>query len=374
MESKIRFRQSVIAMHCFLSSCIFYVHVVLVFSIEDLDYSWLPYGDVSGLDNVASTFNSEGAGLDDVPTTFNSEDGSLFSNDQPLGDETWDLNEEPSSQASFPLKDTQPSDLAFAPDSSFDNEDYAMILENPPADHLDDPPMSDDECHDLVDLPVGGPQPRSTDAGSDICALRREGDSSRNVPSNLKLQDVQRIPGFEPIFRGMSDSCIIYSDGRLPFGVCSSAEPEDSVYAAERFFGMLTWQLVDCTLGKFFHILSWSLFLHFGWLAGWREHEIPQVFRLMIRLTATQRHREYLRATSPPNFTAAVTGSRVRIPNGPITACRWMSWYFSVPASNEHRHRFRSDGTRCQPSRKKHLQMLPCFKRVPDEEPQPCPF
>ena len=281
----------------------------------------------------------------------------------------WDLNDEPPSEASFPLENISFADLTSAPITPIDNENYAMVLENPSTDDFADPLRSNDECLDPSNIPISRPQTRSIDPRLDICALRKEGSPPLNVPSNLRLEDVQRVPGFVPVFRGMSDSCIVYSDGLLPFGVCSSSQPEDSLYSREeRFWGLLTWQLTYCTLGKFFHVFSWSSSFAFGgWLArAW----FYQPLRLEIELTATQRHQEYLRVEAPPNITAAVTGSRVKAQIKPITACHWISWFFSVPTSNDNRHRFRSDRTRRQLWRKKHLEVLRCCKAVQSKKPR----
>ena len=245
-------------MHYFLSSFMFYIQVVLVRSSEDMDYSWSLDYEVSGPDNLLY---------------LNSENGPLLSNYDPLGDHVWDLDDEPASEASFPHENTQFADLTSVPITSFDSDNHAMILENPSANDLADPFIPDDECLDPSNIPIGRPQTRSTDPSLDVCALRKEGSPPLNIPSNLRLEDVQRVPGFVPVFRGMSDSCIVYSNGLLPFGVCSSTEPEDTLYSREeRFFGLLTWQLTYCTLGKFFPCLFLGL-RHTpslaGWLAGW---------------------------------------------------------------------------------------------------------
>lgn len=133
--------------------------------------------------------------------------------------------------------------------------------------------LSDNNCPDPSDIPVGRPRTRSTGPDPGTCALRKEGSPPLNVPSGLRLEDVQRFSGFVPVFRGMSDSCIVYSEGILPFGVCSSTEPEDSLYEREaRFFKMLTWQLSYCTLGKFFPC-SFLEFQHSFSLAGWLANQ-----------------------------------------------------------------------------------------------------
>lgn len=252
-------------MHYLLSSFMFYIHVVLVRSSEDWDSLWPLDGEVTGTDNLQH---------------LNGEDEPLLSNYDPFGDQMWDLNDEPASEAAFPLENTPFSDLTSVPVNSLDNEKYAMVLENPSTDDLADPLRSDDQCLDPSNIPIGRSQTRSTEPGLDVCAFRKEGSPPLNVPSNLRLEDVQRVPGFVPLFRGMSDSCIVYSEGMLPFGVCSSTQPEDSLYSREeRFFGLLTWQLTYCTLGKFFPCLSLD-FVHPPSLAAWREHQFHQPLRL----------------------------------------------------------------------------------------------
>ena len=245
----------------FLSSCIFYIQVILG-SSEDLDYLWSVDGEISGPEN---------------PLSLSGDDISLFSDFNPLGDHTWDLNEATASEISFPLQDTQFLYFTSAPASSFDNEDYAFTLENPSSDDLDDvddlddlddPLIPDNGCLDPSKMPMGRLQPRSTGPGLNVCALRKEGSSPLNVPDTVRLEDVQRVPGFVPLFRGMSDSCIVYSEGILPFGVCSSTQPEDSLYSHETFFGLLTWLLYYCTLGKSFPC-SFLEFRHSFVLAGW---------------------------------------------------------------------------------------------------------
>lgn len=235
-------------MHYFLSSMVFYIQLVLVRLNEDSDYLWSPGGEVTGTDNLQY---------------HSGEDEPWLSNSDPDGDYMWNVNDEPPQEASFPLENPPFSDLTSAPITSTDNEKYAMILESPSADDLADPLRSDDECLDPSNIPIGSPQTRSIDPGLDICALRKEGSPPLKIPSNLRLEDVQRVPGFVPVFRGMSDSCIVYSDGMLPLGVCSSSQPEDSLYSREdRFRGLLTWQLTYCTLGKFFSCIFLEFVIH----------------------------------------------------------------------------------------------------------------
>lgn len=242
-------------MHYLLCLLVFCIQVFLVRSTEDSDYFWSPDGEVTGTDNLQD---------------LNDEDEQWLSNYDPSADHMWDLHDEPPSEPSFPLENMPFVDLTSAPITSIDNENYAMVLESPSTDDLANPLRSDDECLDPSNIPIGRLQTRSIDPALDICALRKEGSPPLNVPSNLRLEDVQRVPGFVPVFRGMSDSCIVYSDGLLPFGVCSSSQPEDSLYAREeRFWGLLTWQLTYCTLGKFFSCLFSEFVIHLRWPACW---------------------------------------------------------------------------------------------------------
>lgn len=212
-------------------------------------------GDTSGSDTFLS---------------LNDQDETSFLSDNPY-DAPLDLDLDLRSDALPSLEDMQLSDPIVSLDNLPSSETYVSTLGENSADDspfVDDFLLSGLECSDPSDVLVGRPRARSTSQNPDICNLRKEASPPLNVPSILRLEDVQRVPGFVPVFRGMSDSCIVYSEGQLPLGVCSSTEPADSLWSGERFYGLLTWQLTYCTIGKF-SLFFLFLFGHHSSLACW---------------------------------------------------------------------------------------------------------
>ena len=238
-------------MRCFLTFFLTSTQALTVRSSES-SFLWsLDGGDTSGSDTSLSLPDQE---------------GSPFLSDDSY-DTPWDLNLDLGSDALPAFENVQLSDPILSLDKlASTGSDVSILGENSADDSpsVDDFLLSGNECPDPSDILVGRSQARSTSPNKGICNPHRRISPPLNIPSHLRLEDVQRVPGFVPVFRGMSDSCIVYSDGVLPLGVCSSTEPEDTILSGQRFHGLLTWQLAYCTIGKFSLSLLlgvWPLFL-----------------------------------------------------------------------------------------------------------------
>lgn len=248
---QIRFLISLIsiAMHIFASCLLIYAQGVIVHTAEDA--------------GVSFSFDDQTLGSDSLFSPTNQESPSLSDFDLPE-DAVWSLDEEPASETSVPLDTVKTSDPPSSLDSLFASEDSASTSEDDTVNDIplvDDDLLSDHRCSDPSMVPVAMIQARSINPNLDICPPPQNSNPPRNIPDGLRLEDVQRIPGFVPVFHGMSDSCILYSNGILPFGVCSSTDPTDSMYSSrDRYSGWLTWELIYCTLGQFCFIRSWKPF------------------------------------------------------------------------------------------------------------------
>ena len=227
-------------MHYFALSFLIYIRFLSVHSAEEPGSLW--------------SFNDENSGFDKLTLpSLNDQDGPLLFSDDSTGDATWNINEVSASEASLPLEDTQTSDLILSLDSSSRSGEFASILEENTLDGslpVDDLLESEGGCPESSDISVAMPRALSTGRNPGTCAAPEERKPQLNIPGNLKLEDILRLPGFVPAFRGMSDSCIIYSNGILPYGVCSSADPDDTYFSRETFFGWITWTLGNCNFGK----------------------------------------------------------------------------------------------------------------------------